>query len=245
MAQAGTPAESVRLLQKADNTQHSYVRADIEISNAKIKEWEVSLIEQFAIVPFVGNTQGGMLPKDQIQQGIMRFDALRNGGMYRIVYLPGSSMDDGPDARLQKYAALRQMGVFGDPMDPATNKLFIELVGMPETTKILDHLTEQDKKMAAAQQQQMEMQQQQMAQQNAPKQQYDPQAEEHKTMLEIKKTQSQISSKLQADIALETAKAGLEAQQNEDFAMVDVGKQHVMNRMMPDTGITDKKGDSI
>jgi hypothetical protein len=245
MAQAGTPAESVRLLQKADNTQHSYVRADIEISNAKIKEWEVSLIEQFAIVPFVGNTQGGMLPKDQIQQGIMRFDALRNGGMYRIVYLPGSSMDDGPDARLQKYAALRQMGVFGDPMDPATNKLFIELVGMPETTKILDHLTEQDKKMAAAQQQQMEMQQQQMAQQNAPKQQYDPQAEEHKTMLEIKKAQSQISSKLQADIALETAKAGLEAQQNEDFAMVDVGKQHVMNRMMPDTGITDKKGDSI
>jgi hypothetical protein len=245
MAQAGTPAESVRLLQKADNTQHSYIRADIEISNARIKEWEVELIEQFAIVPFIGNVEGGMLPKDQIQQGVMRFDAIRNGGKYRIVYIPGSTMDDGPEARLQKYAALRQMGVFGDPMDPDTNKLFVELVNMSETSKILEHLDIQAQKMAAAQQQQLEMQQQAAAAQAQQQDQYNPQAEEHRTMLEIEKAKAEIAAKLAADIQLATAKAGLEAQQNEDYAMVDLGKQHVMNTMQPDTGEQGKSEGTI
>ena len=249
MAQAGTPAESVRLLQKADNTQHSYVRSDIEISNAKIKEWEVALIQQFAIVPFVGNIEGGMLPKDQIKQGIMRFDAIRNGGRYRIVYVPGSTMDDGPEARLQKYSALRQMGVFGDPMDPETNKLFVELVNMPETSRILDHLDIQNEKMAAAQQQQLEMQQQQMEMQQQAalaqqqqKNQYDFQAEEHKAQLDILKKKAEIASKLEADIALETAKAGIESQMNEDMAMTDLGKQQIMSEMQPTIGMQENKG---
>lgn len=249
MATAGTPAESVRLLQKADNTQHSYIRADIEISNAKIKEWEVSLIDQFAIVPFVGNIEGGMLPRDQIQQGIMRFDAIRNGGAYRIVYVPGSSMDDGPDARLQKYAALRQMGVFGDPMDPDTNKLFVNLVNMPESSRILDHLDLQAQKMAEAQQQQMQMQQEQAMQQaQAAAQQgdqYNPEVEQHKAMIEIEKKKAEIAAKLEADIQLATAKAGLEAQANEEYAMVDLGKQHVMNSFSPETGTTQTKEGTI
>jgi hypothetical protein len=245
MAQAGTPAESVRLLQKADNTQHSYVRADIEISNACIKEWEVSLIEQFAIVPFIGNIEGGMLPRDQIQQGVMRFDALRNGGRYRIVYVPGSSMDEGPDQRLNKYSALRQMGVFGDPMDPATNRLFVQLVNMPETTKILDHLDEQEAKMAEAQQQQMMMQQQaQAAQQGEQAQimQFNMQIEQAKAQIEIEKTKAEIAAKLEADIALATAKAGLEAQSNEDYAMVDIGKQFAMNDLGPESGMNQNEG---
>jgi hypothetical protein len=186
-----------------------------------------------------------MLPKDQIQQGVMRFDAIRNGGKYRIVYVPGSTMDDGPEARLQKYATLRQMGVFGDPMDPDTNKLFVELVSMPETSKILDHLDIQAQKMAAAQQQQLEMQQQAAAQQAQQQDQYDPQAEEHKTMLEIEKAKAEIAAKLAADIQLATAKAGLEAQQNEDYAMVDLGKQHVMNTMPTDTGAQGKNEGTI
>jgi hypothetical protein len=245
MAQAGTPAESVRLLQKADNTQHSYVRADIEISNACIKEWEVSLIEQFAIVPFIGNIEGGMLPRDQIQQGVMRFDALRNGGRYRIVYVPGSSMDEGPDQRLNKYATLRQMGVFGDPMDPATNRLFVQLVNMPETTKILDHLDEQEQKMAEAQQQQMMMQQQAQAaqmQQQTEVLQFNMQVEQTKAQIEIEKMKAEVAAKLEADIALATAKAGLEAQSNEDYAMVDIGKQFAMNDLGPESGINPNEG---
>jgi hypothetical protein len=245
MAQAGTPAESVRLLQKADNTQHSYVRADIEISNALIKEWEVSLIEQFAIVPFVGNIEGGMLPRDQIQQGVMRFDALRNGGRYRIVYVPGSSMDEGPDQRLNKYATLRQMGIFGDPMDPATNRLFVQLVNMPETTKILDHLDEQEAKMAEAQQQQMMMQQEAQAAQQGQQQQimqFNMQIEQAKAGIEIEKIKAQIAAKLEADIALETAKAGLEAQSNEDYAMVDIGKQFAMNDFAGPSGTDQNEG---
>lgn len=223
MANAGTPAESVRLLQRADNTQHSFVRADIEISNAKIKEWEVSLVEQFAIVPFVGNVQGDMLPADQIQQGVMRFDALRHGGQFRIIYVPGSSQDDGPDMRLQKYAALRQMGVFGDPTDPATNKLFVELVNMPEASKILQHLDEQNQKLAAAQEQQQQMAEQQMAMQqqqvaaaSQQKDAFDPEMEQAKAQIEIEKQKALIEAKLQADISLETAKAGIQSQLDEE-----------------------------
>lgn len=216
MAQAGTPAESVRLLQKADNTQHSYIRADIEISTAKIKEWEVALVNQFAIVPFVGNVEGGELPADKIEQGIMRFDAIRSGGQFRIVYVPGSSLDEGPDARLQKYAMLRQMGVFGDPNDPSTNKLFVEMVNMPESSKILKHLEEQNAKLAEAQQMQQQMQEQQMAmqqQQVAASQQQAPQinleVEQAKAQIDIQKKTAEIKAKLEADIALETAKASI------------------------------------
>jgi len=221
MAQAGTPAESVRLLQKADNTQHSYIRADIEISNAKIKEWEVALVNQFAIVPFVGNIEGGELPNDRIEQGVMRFDAIRNGGQFRIVYVPGSSLDEGPDARLQKYAALRQMGVFGDPADPETNKLFVEMVNMPESSKILQHLEMQNQKVQMMQQQQQEMMQQQMAMQAQQAQQqpvstFNPEEEQMKSQLKTQEQVAIIRAKLEADIALETAKAGIASNAQEE-----------------------------
>jgi len=238
MAQAGTPAEAVRLLQKADNTQHSYVRADIEISNYKIKEWEVSLVQQFAIVPFVGNMQEDNAPKDQLKQGVMRFDAIRSGGQYRIVYVPGSAMDDGPEARLQKYATLRQMGVFGDPADPDTNKLFIELVNMPEASKILDHLEEQQNKIKQAQVQQQEMMQAQMqmqaqAQQQQP-QTFNMEAEQAKAEIDIAKKRAEIQAKLEADIALLTAKAGLESQDEPDGMSAGLGSTSgMMGDMMP------------
>jgi hypothetical protein len=238
MAQAGTPAEAVRLLQKADNTQHSYVRADIEISNYKIKEWEVSLVQQFAIVPFVGNMQEDNAPKDQLKQGVMRFDAIRSGGQYRIVYVPGSAMDDGPEARLQKYATLRQMGVFGDPADPDTNKLFIELVNMPEASKILDHLEEQQNKIKQAQVQQQEMMQAQMqmqaqAQQQQP-QTFNMEAEQAKAEIDIAKKRAEIQAKLEADIALLTAKAGLESQDEPDDMSAGLGSTSgMMGDMMP------------
>lgn len=228
-ANAGTPAESVRLLQRSDNTQHSFVRADIEISASKIKEWEVSLIQQFAIVPFVGNIQGKMLPQDQIRQGVMRFDALRSGGQYRIVYIPGSSMDDSPDQKLQKLAALRQMGVFGDPMDPETNRLFIELANIPNASRIYQHLDQQAQKMQAMQEQQAQMMQQQAAMEAQAKQeQFNPEVEQMKMQLEIQKEQAVIQAQLEADISLAAAKAGIDAQQNEEYAMTEIGKSQAM-----------------
>jgi hypothetical protein len=228
-ASAGTPAESVRLLQRSDNTQHSFIRADIEISASKIKEWEVSLIQQFAIVPFVGNIQGKMLPQDQIRQGVMRFDALRSGGQYRIVYIPGSSMDDSPDQKLQKLAALRQMGVFGDPMDPSTNRLFIELANIPHASRIYEHLDQQAQKMEMMQQQQAAMMQQQAAMEAQAKQeQFNPEVEQMKVQLEVQKQQAIIQAKLEADISLAAAKAGIDAQQNEEYAMTEIGKSQAM-----------------
>lgn len=228
-ASAGTPAESVRLLQRSDNTQHSFIRADIEISASKIKEWEVSLIQQFAILPFVGNVQGKMLPQDQIRQGVMRFDALRSGGQYRIVYIPGSSMDDSPDQKLQKLAALRQMGVFGDPMDPDTNRLFIELANIPNASRIYEHLDQQSQKMQAMQQQQAAMMQQQAAMEAQAKQeQFNPEVEQMKVQLEVQKQQAIIQAKLEADISLAAAKAGIDAQQNEEYAMTEIGKSQAM-----------------
>jgi NACalpha-BTF3-like transcription factor len=159
-------------------------------------------------------------PSDQLKQGVMRFDAIRNGGQFRIVYVPGSAMDDGPEARLQKYATLRQMGVFGDPADPDTNKLFIELVNMPEASKILNHLEEQQNKIKQAQVQQQEMMQAQMEMQAQSQQQQQPsfdiEAEQAKAEIEIAKKRAEIQAKLEADITLLTAKAGLESQDEPD-----------------------------
>jgi len=53
---------------------------------------------------------------------------------------------------------------------------------------------------------------------------------------------AEIAAKLEADIALATAKAGLEAQSNEDYAMVDIGKQFAMNDFGPDSGMNQNEG---
>jgi hypothetical protein len=187
MAQAGTPAESVRLLQRADNTQHSYIRADIEISSARIKEWEISLVEQFAVAPFMGSVDDQMNSHDPAKQGVINFESIRNGGQYRVVYVPGSTQEDSPEQKLQKVSVLRQMGLFGDPADPETNALVVKMLQLPETSQILEHLAAQQQKQQEQQQAAMQMQQEQMAAQSAPKQQFDPEAEQMKAELEAQK----------------------------------------------------------
>lgn len=197
MAQAGTPAESVRLLQRADNTQHSFIRADIEISIAKIKQWEIALVEQFAAAPFVGSVDDQMNPAGAAQQGVITFDAIRDGGQYRVVYVPGSTQEDSPDQKLQKISVLRQMGLFGDPADPETNALVVQMLKLPETSQILQHLARQQQKQQEMQQAAMEMQQQQMEMQAAPKQSFDPEAESMKAELDTAKQQAKAEADLQ------------------------------------------------
>lgn len=225
MAQAGTPAESVRLLQRADNTQHSYIRADIEISAAKIKEWEISLVQQFAAAPFIGSVDDQMNPRDASQQGVITFDAIRDGGQYRVVYVPGSTQDDSPDQKLQKISMLRQMGLFGDPADPETNALVIKMLQLPETGTILQHLQNQQAKQQEQQQQMMEMQQQQMEAQQAPKQSaFDPEAEQMKSQMRIAENEAKAQSASRS--------------KQEDYAaqkLSDIQAQ-AMNNLMAPTG---------
>jgi hypothetical protein len=68
------------------------------------------------------------------------------------------------------------------------------------------------------------------------------QIEQAKAGIEIEKIKAQIAAKLEADIALETAKAGLEAQSNEDYAMVDIGKQFAMNDFAGPSGTDQNEG---
>ena len=235
MAQAGTPAESVRLLQRADNTQHSFIRADIEISISKIKQWEIALVEQFAAAPYVGSVDDQMNP-GQSQQGVITFDAIRDGGQYRVVYVPGSSQEDSPDQKLQKISILRQMGLFGDPADPETNALVVQMLKLPETSQILQHLARQQQKQEemqqqamAMQQQQMEMQQQQIEMQGAPKQTFDPEAEAMKAEIE----QGKLSAKSEADIAKLREQS---KQKREDYAaqkLADLQAQLALQAVAP------------
>ena len=216
MAQAGTPAESVRLLQRADNTQHSYIRADIEKSIQKIKEWEISLVSQFAVTPFIGSVDDQVNPQNNIKQGLITFDAIREGGQFRVVYIPGSSMQDSPDQKLQKIVMLRQMGLFGDPTDADTNALTVKMLQLPETTDILEVLAMQQQKQAQMQQQMMAMQQQQMAAQAQPKQApFNPEAEQMKTQLDLEKQQQLIQMKHQAEMEKMQVQANLNS---EDYA---------------------------
>jgi hypothetical protein len=224
MAQAGTPAESVRLLQRADNTQHSYIRADIEISAAKIKEWEIALVQQFAAAPFIGSVDDQMNPRDASQQGVITFDAIRDGGQYRVVYVPGSTQDDSPDQKMQKISVLRQMGLFGDPADPETNALVVKMLQLPETGQILQHLQNQQAKQQEQQQQMMEMQQQQAESQQAPKQTFDPEAEQMKSQMRIAENEAKAQSASRS--------------KQEDYAaqkLSDIQAQ-AMNNLMAPTG---------
>lgn len=229
MAQAGTPAESVRLLQRADNTQHSFIRSDIEISNAEIKEWEVALVSQYGVAPFIGEVEEKQSPANELRTGLITFDHIRNGGQYRIEYVPGSAQDDSPDQKLQKLMAFRQMGLFGDPADPATNMLVVKMLKLPETSMIMEHLEAQQEKFE--QMQQMAMMQAQ--QQAAPKQSFDPEAEQMKTELEIQKIQAQVGAKMQADMAKLQERSRLAQENDAAKAMVGLSEESLRRNIFP------------
>lgn len=221
MAQAGTPAESVRLLQRADNTQHSFIRSDIEISNARIKEWETALVAQFGVAPFVGEMQERQSPADELRTGLITFDHIRNGGQFRIEYVPGSAQDDSPDQKLQKLLAFRQMGLFGDPADPDTNMLVVKMLKLPDTSMILEHLNMQQQKVAMMQQMAME----QAQAQQAPKNEFNPEAESMKTQLDIQKIQAQQSAKMEADIVKMRERSRLLQENDAAKSMVSLSEE--------------------
>jgi len=223
MAQAGTPAESVRLLQRADNTQHSFIRSDIEISNAKIKEWEVALVAQFGVAPFIGEVEEPKNPIDELRTGLISFQHIRDGGQYRIEYVPGSAQDDSPDQKLQKLLAFRQMGLFGDPADPATNMLVIKMLKLPDTAMILEHLANQQQQMAQMQ----AMMMQQAQEQAQPKSNFDPEAEAMKTQLDIEKIRAQHAVKLDTDIAKMRERSRLLQENDAAKSMVTLSEENL------------------
>ena len=137
--------------------------------------------------PFIGSVDDQMNPRESTQQGVITFDAIRDGGQFRVVYVPGSTQEDSPDQKIQKISVLRQMGLFGDPADPETNALVVRMLQLPETGTILQHLANQQMKQQEQQQMMMEMQQQQMEMQAMPKQAaFDPEAEQLKSELRIR-----------------------------------------------------------
>jgi len=219
-AQAGTPAEAVTLLQRADNTQHSYIRADIEVSIAKIKEWEISLVDQFAVAPFIGSVDDQVNPRNDVQQGLITFDSIRNGGQYRVIYIPGSSQRESDDQKLQKLVMLRQMGLFGDPNDPETNALVVRMLQLPETSDILQNLGMQAQKQQAMQAQMQEMQQMQM--QNQAK--FNPEAEQMKAQLDMQKIEHQQQLKAQSDMMKLQEQSRLNTNDYAAKAIADVSK---------------------
>lgn len=167
MAPAGTPAEAIRLLQQADQTQHASLRASIEKSAVKIAEWEVALYAEKAPLDVmlgmlddtgtVEPTQPGMEPEQVSTAGnVMSMRALREGGQYRVIYTPGSTLSEGPEEKNQKILTLYQMGLLGMPGSPEASRLAISLMDLAETDKIIKSLDEQAQAKAMAEQQQME-----------------------------------------------------------------------------------------
>jgi hypothetical protein len=219
-AQAGTPAEAVTLLQRADNTQHSYIRADIESSIAKIKEWEIALVDQFAVAPFIGSVDDQVNPRNEVQQGLITFDNIRNGGQYRVIYIPGSSQRESDDQKLQKVIMLRQMGLFGDPNDPETNALVVRMLQLPETSDILQNLAVQAQKQEAMKAQMMQMQQAQMQNQAR----FNPEAEQMKTQLDMQKIEHQQQLQAQADMMKMQEQSRLNTNDYAAKAIADVSK---------------------
>lgn len=224
-AAAGTPAESVKLLQRADNTQHSFIRADIEASIARIKEWEIALVDQFAVAPFIGSVDDQVNPKNEIQQGIITFDSIRDGGQYRVVYIPGSSQRESDDQKLQKIVLLRQMGLFGDPNDPETNALVVRMLQLPETSDILQNLANQQMKVQGmqAQAQQMQQLQLQLEQQKV----FNPEAEQLKAQLDMEKQSQMMQMQGQLDMVKQSQKSELNNNEYAAKQIADLSKNMI------------------
>lgn len=224
-AAAGTPAESVKLLQRADNTQHSFIRADIEASIARIKEWEIALVDQFAVAPFIGSVDDQVNPKNEIQQGIITFDSIRDGGQYRVVYIPGSSQRESDDQKLQKIVLLRQMGLFGDPNDPETNALVVRMLQLPETSDILQNLANQQMKVQGmqAQAQQMQQLQLQLEQQKI----FNPEAEQLKAQLDMEKQSQMMQMQGQLDMVKQSQKSELNNNEYAAKQIADLSKNMI------------------
>lgn len=224
-AAAGTPAESVKLLQRADNTQHSFIRADIEASIARIKEWEIALVDQFAVAPFIGSVDDQINPKNEIQQGIITFDSIRDGGQYRVVYIPGSSQRESDDQKLQKIVLLRQMGLFGDPNDPETNALVVRMLQLPETSDILQNLANQQMKVQSMQEQAQQMQQLQL--QLEQQKIFNPEAEQLKAQLDMEKQSQMMQMQGQLDMVKQSQKSELNNNEYAAKQIADLSKNMI------------------
>lgn len=174
LAPAGTPAEAIRLLQQADQTQHAALRASIEKSAVSIAEWEVALFTEKAPLDVMlglldeKKTQEpmepGMAPEEVVTGGkAMSMRGLREGGQYRVIYTPGSTLAEGPEEKNQKILTFYQMGLFGTPGSPDASRLAVTLMDLPETEKILRAIDEREQR-EAMMQEQMQAQQEQMMQ---------------------------------------------------------------------------------
>lgn len=220
LAPAGTPAEAIRLLQQADQTQHSHIRASIERSAVKIAEWEVALYSEKApldVLLGLIDDSGTMEPSDptmppekvNIVGKAMSLRALREGGQFRVIYTPGSTLAEGPEEKNQKILTLYQMGILGTPGTPAASRLAVTLMDLPETEKIVEALTQQEQEMQAQQEQMMQMQMEQ-----ASSSQPDP-------MVQM---QTEAASK-QMDIEAHAAKNQIEADADEETAQASHARE--------------------
>ena len=203
MAPAGTPAEAIRLLQQADQTQHASLRASIEKSAVKISEWEVALYAEKSPLDIMLGLmdETGMKQEMAEEMGMeeqlpemagrpISLKALREGGQYRVIYSPGSTLAEGPEEKNQKILTFYQMGILGTPGTPAASKLAVSLMDLPETDKILKALQQQEMEAMQMQQEAMQMQMQQqpdpmqMAEMEAMKAQIGIESHEAKNQIE-------------------------------------------------------------
>ena len=179
------------------------------------------MVAQFGVAPFIGEMEERSSPADELRTGLIQFEHIRNGGQYRIEYVPGSAQEDSPDQKLQKLLAFRQMGLFGDPSDPDTNMLVVKMLKLPDTSLIMEHLSRQQEKMAAMQAMAME----QMQAQQQPTKQFDPEAETMKTQLDIQKIQAQQAAKLETDVVKMRERSRLLQENDAAKSMVSLSEE--------------------
>ena len=128
---------------------------------------------------------------------------------------------------------MRQMGLFGDPGDPSTNKLVISMLNIPETSKIIQHLNEQEEGMAqqALMAQQQMMEQQQIAAESVKR--FDPEEAQMLAQLDIQKAQAQVAAKTEADLLKMRERSRLTQENDAAKGIVDISKEKLKNQIIP------------
>lgn len=144
-APAGTPAEAVNLLQKADQSRHSRTRVEVERSAREIAQWEVAIETEKAPAPFMMAYSGiaGIGDPTKAATGLQNIQLLQDGGNFHIAVIAGSAFKETPQEEVQEGMGFMQAGIFGPPGSPAASLTFLQNYPVKNKEKLIAAIQEQ------------------------------------------------------------------------------------------------------
>lgn len=148
--QGATSGIAINLQQQSDQSHISLFVNRIEKSAVKIREWEIALYEQFAVLPRLL----GIADVGDMKQAATNINALRaisDGGQTRVLVRPGSAMPKSAAGQRQEALELFDRGAYGQPGTPQAAMLLMKALSLPQSDQMYDAIAAWDERFQAEQ----------------------------------------------------------------------------------------------